>query len=402
MKTLKRILALALCLCTAFSMLAFTVAAKEKTGAGDIAHVAEVLTAFDREAQIDLADMTDYAAAKVEAQAGETFTYTVDKRTGEAGITGVRNCPRTMVVPSTIDGYKVTTIEEGAFRGQSNLVEAYLPETLNTIFSSSFADCTSLTRVILPSGMSGLIFGSTFDGCKSLREICTGYYYNGSLITVMSGFPEKLDISGTYVFRGCESLEAIRLPKGNIGGGIGSGWFDGCKSLNTVISYASHIFSNAFANCGTIREFVQLQVLDKVDKNAFGDTKIGTFAYSCSAAQFRKVAPNVQFADNVPEGGLIALGADMRYKAKGKLSDIVDKRITEYGGAFSTEDTKILKIEADGDTFTAVGKGDARIYHPMYDYMSKECGYEIPVYAHVSMEWWQTLIRIFLFGWIWY
>lgn len=54
-----------------------------------------------------------------------------------------------VVVPATIEGYTVMGIENGGFKGNTNIEEVYLPDTLTTIESNMFEGCTSLRCVNL-------------------------------------------------------------------------------------------------------------------------------------------------------------------------------------------------------------------------------------------------------------
>ena len=72
---------------------------------------------------------------------------------------------RRIVVPDT-----VTFIENAAFRGCGNLVDAVLSKELRSIGALSFAGCSKLRRVTLPNCLERFEINS-FRGCDELREI---------------------------------------------------------------------------------------------------------------------------------------------------------------------------------------------------------------------------------------
>ncbi len=70
---------------------------------------------------------------------------------GEAPASGTR----TIVEKATLNGvdYTVTTIEDGAFRGQTELTELVLSGTITSIGASAFEGCTSLTTITIPASV---------------------------------------------------------------------------------------------------------------------------------------------------------------------------------------------------------------------------------------------------------
>ena len=359
MKNLNKFVAFALCLCMVFSMLAFTGAAEE-----------------ENEAQ---------------AQADVRYDYFISDD-GEAVIKKVENCPRIFYVPSTLGGCPVTSFWANV---TSDVVEeVYFPESVDWI-SGGFQNCPSLRRVILPTA---LVWLDSFEGCASLSYIGTGRTISGCCV-----LPSKLYNLGDGAFKGCKSLTGILLPQRL--DTIKAETFAGCTGLKRVVTYAEKINKRACADCGMIDGFMLLNVAKKVSRNAFENTKLGAVVYSGSTDHFNKTV-KVTFEEGYPEGGLFALGADIRYKTSGKLSDLVDPRVTEYGGKFSTEHDYYLKIDSDGDTYHAnnwpMGVEKEELHHPTYDYVTKEYGFHVPAYARIYTVWWQKLIRLFLFGLFWY
>ena len=367
MQTSKRIPAFALCLCMMLSMLVFTGTAQEKA---------------------------------VSAQDDVRFEY-AHLYDNNVTITAVHNCPKTLRIPGNLDGYTVTKID--AVLGGEAIEEVICPTSLYTIGKEVFRDCKTLRRVIL-SPKTERVCEDAFADCTSLSYVGTG-----ETVWDCCVFPSEASniiVIEKGAFRGCTSLTGIILPELYT---FGTEAFAGCTGLKRVVYYGSKIGSRAFADCGTIDGFVLLNLAKKISRNAFDNTEIGTFVYSGSADHFRKNI-RVTFQEGYPGGGLFALGADIRYKSSGRLSELVDPRVTEYGGQFSTTRPYLL-IAADGDTYsTNVSFSDLffleqdpiELCHPMYDQAAQDYGFKVPAYASIYCTWWQQLIRIFMLGFIWY
>ena len=165
-------------------------------------------------------------------------------------------------LPDGINGYS------GVFRNQINLTEVHLPETLTTIGSRCFAECTSLEIINLSSVIN--INDEAFRNCTSLGIIidtpnleslgidafCNyntkigslkGIENLGKITTIKSSNDDK---SGC--FRNQKSLIYAKLPNTLIS--IGNYAFDGCSALTRVVlpSSLETIGSKAFYHCSAL------------------------------------------------------------------------------------------------------------------------------------------------------
>ena len=57
------------------------------------------------------------------------------------------------VVPETLNGYKVTALDEGCFAENTELTQVTLPESLNAIGESAFYGCEKLTGITIPESV---------------------------------------------------------------------------------------------------------------------------------------------------------------------------------------------------------------------------------------------------------
>ena len=95
----------------------------------------------------------------------------------------------TCVIPSEIDGKKVTQIGYNAFSSRTELTSITIPDGVTIIGNSAFSDCTSLETVTIPNSVTQ-IYPRAFYNCTSLKEVTIpasvtvirdeafGYYYD--------------------------------------------------------------------------------------------------------------------------------------------------------------------------------------------------------------------------------
>ncbi len=94
----------------------------------------------------------------------------------------------------------VTSIMEGAFQGNTTMVELTIPNTVLTIGDNAFQQCANLARVTFEEGSQlTTIKGNTFNGCSGLKYITLP----DSLTTIEDGA-----FSSTG-----KQLESITIPK---------------------------------------------------------------------------------------------------------------------------------------------------------------------------------------------
>lgn len=113
------------------------------------------------------------------------------------------------------------------FKGQNEITSFNELEHftgLTTIAGGTFAGCSSLTSVMIPSTVTSIGDG-VFPDDK------TGAFYNCSSLTSLT-IPEGVTRIGTMAFSGCHSLTMMTIPKnvGYIGNGV-FGTFNRCRNL---------------------------------------------------------------------------------------------------------------------------------------------------------------------------
>ncbi|MCR5419069.1 MAG: leucine-rich repeat protein [Lachnospiraceae bacterium] len=158
-------------------------------------------------------DGTSQASYVVTSNAGETpeVSYKASSNTSAKKV----EVPATVKV-NGVD-YKVTSVEEGAFKNNKTVTEVKIGKNVETIEKSAFEGCTSLTKITIPASVTS-IGDKAFSGDKKLKTVSVG-----SNVTSI----------GAQAFAGCTSLTKMTLPKkvAKIGGNA----FKNCKKMKTLI-----------------------------------------------------------------------------------------------------------------------------------------------------------------------
>jgi hypothetical protein len=134
----------------------------------------------------------------------------------------------------------VTSIGHGAFRGCSSLTNMTIPNGVTRIGDYAFYGCTNLVSVTIPEGVT-IIDECTFCHCSSLTSVVIpngvthigdwAFDYCYSLTNIV--LPDSLISTGWTVFLDCMSLTSLTIPSGVKS--IGSSSFSGCSSLSELI-----------------------------------------------------------------------------------------------------------------------------------------------------------------------
>ena len=199
---------------------------------------------------------------------------------------------QTIDVPATVKEFG-----QGVFRN-SGLTSFEFKHENPTLATYTFAGCTALRTVILPSKMS-VIKGYTFDGCSSL--VSTSADETAGVI-----IPNTVTSVANYAFRDCTSLKKIKFSDEMTFLGAGTSWSTsttasantsyvlyGCTSLEevTLSTKMKQIGQYAFSNCPNLTTVNNTETLTTLANNAFRDsgiveislpnvTSLGTYAFA--------------------------------------------------------------------------------------------------------------------------
>lgn len=192
----------------------------------------------------------------------------------------------------------ITELGYGVFQNATNLSSVELPSTLKKIGNECFTDCSSLTSIEIP-------YGVTYIDCAFVRTGLTSIIIPNS-VTYLSG----------YTFYGCADLTTVTLS--NQLTKLESGLFQECTSLTsvTIDGYAPNVIDGNITKIDSvvfentkITEIVIGNSVTYIENNAFrycdnlttitiGDNVhyIGYTAFRCSSTVVTTVYTNNQEA----------------------------------------------------------------------------------------------------------
>ena len=191
-----------------------------------------------------------------------------------------------IVIPSTYCGKAVTEIAPYGFSGNSTnealpLKEIVIPDSVTSIGSSAFKNCSSLTSVVIPDSVTSIGEAAFYD-CNSLTSVVIGdgvksiaykMFYSCNLLTSVV-IPDSVTSIGDYTFSDCDSLTSVVIPDSVMS--IGNGAFSCSDSLTSVVigNGVKSIAYEMFYSCDLLTSVV---IPDSV-------TLVGGYAFnSCSS-----------------------------------------------------------------------------------------------------------------------
>ena len=199
-----------------------------------------------------------------------TYTYTI-LTDDTVKITKYKGTDESIVIPSEIDGKKVTVIGNSAFYGLKSLKNIEIPDGITSIENYAFCQCWSITSLSVPESVTSIGTGA-FRFCGDLKEIklpsnltvlsdsLFGADANLEYITFGDAektdtviIPETVQKMGNYVFMNCEKIKNIKLPS-NLKS-IGKTCFQGCISLTGLFIPQSveSIGGGIFGDCDALQ-----------------------------------------------------------------------------------------------------------------------------------------------------
>ena len=155
---------------------------------------------------------------------------------GTVSITKYNGSDTDVIIPSEIDGKKVTSIGDAAFEN-SSIVSVVIPDGVKELGWRAFASCRNLEKVTMPDGVRDMGI-CVFEGCavkeltisegiKGLGPYSIALCRNLETITL----PKSLEGIGERSLYGDISLKEIYIPE-NLKS-IGPGAFEECTSLES-------------------------------------------------------------------------------------------------------------------------------------------------------------------------
>ena len=235
---------------------------------------------------------------KGELDSGLKWTLDAD---GHLAITGTGNMNSWYSQPWEELSGKVTkvtlpdgleSIGYGAFRGMK-MSEIKIPDTVTSISSYAFADCTALKEITLPESIT-TIGHRAFAGCTSLEEITLPGNVTtvGTDVFAGSGLRKAVLSEGIKsitesMFADATKLQEVILPESLES--VKDGAFSGCAALTefTFPENITYIAQRVFQGCASLSKVAIPQKVRTIEDQAFqGCTSLGEIDLSGTYVQF--------------------------------------------------------------------------------------------------------------------
>ncbi len=220
----------------------------------------------------------------------------------------------------------LTTIDDDAFNGCSNLTDIRLPKALKKVGARAFKGCGKLPQINLPSSVSQ-IGEEAFSGCK--------------LLTAFE-LPDELTAIEQGTFRNCAQISAIDLPISITR--FGQEAFAGCTKLSSVTVKTFHPEKLVMGE----------QVFADIDlSKATLNVMQGTKAYFSAADQWKDFGKIVQQRE-ISGGNFAKLETGQTYY----LYNVGTGRYLTKGEAYKTQavvDAQPMRFKAIHPTSKADG-----------------------------------------------
>ena len=229
------------------------------------------------------------------------------KRTATARVTGIVRgfqYQSAFSIPTQVEEkgitFRVTEIDDAAFRNCSTLTSITIPEGIVRIGKLAFAECSSLTSITIPKTVtqieSGRVeigennyYGHLFTNCPSLTSIVveegnprykTTQNGNGIIDkttnTLIAGdqttiIPKDVINIGEYAFHSCDALTSVTIPDSVTS--IGNGAFSNCKALTSVAipDSVTSIGNGAFYKCFSLTSITIPDSVTSIGNGTFSD-----------------------------------------------------------------------------------------------------------------------------------
>ncbi len=179
----------------------------------------------------------------------EEFLY--EEVDGKIVVTGYKGEANVIIIPETLGGKPVEEIGENAFKGNNNITEVVLPDSVITIGRGAFRECRYLAKV-------------TFG--QKLEVIGGSAFFQAALETVT--FPDTVTVIGGDAFCGSNLMEVTIPP---LVTEIKNGAFAVTKLKEvTIPGTVTTIEDQAFQDCKDLKIVVIEEGTGIIGDEAFG------------------------------------------------------------------------------------------------------------------------------------
>ncbi len=173
----------------------------------------------------------------------------------KCSIVGYTGDSQEVIIPSEIEGQKVTKIEKYAF-ADTNVKVVTLSASVKVIDEYAFDSCSKLTSVYM------------YDGVKEIGK----YAFNKCVKLAEVKLAKSISTIGEYAFANCKSLQKIDLPECLVK--LEEGAFENCSSLVELkLPEQVQVASKNLCRKCTSLQTIDIKSVVVVEEEAFSECK---------------------------------------------------------------------------------------------------------------------------------
>lgn len=316
--------------------------------------------------------------------AAEDFALKYEISDEQVSVTGCTGNVSTLSIPSEIEGLPVTSVADGAFAGNEDIISCTIPDSVKTVGAKAFSNCPKLGELSIGKGLTA-IGDYAFTACPDLETIDissdnptytainNSIYDNENTLVLYGGkqlspsilhtakaigkgaffgktnirmlfIPKSITSIGDYAFSGCVSLLIVEIPDSVVS--LGKGCFISCNLISDVElgNSLTAIPEDCFHSCSSLQKVSLGQNITSIGDDAF---------YGCTDLKSLYVPPSVTSI------GRDAIGRkfDVRSSAseniagftiRGEKGSQAEKYASEYGFSFTEKHFIKGDINDDG------------------------------------------------------